>query len=448
MALTVRGWHGAAPGRPKSHHDMNLSHEQRELLSAYLDGEVSANERALAQALLDRAEARRFLGELKTLRERLAPHGLAPAPRNLRDAVLAALDGDFDSISRPTSLKPGREAAVLPSVNWRTPLMAVAAALTIAVGLFFGSALLDRPADVSTATVSRAPDAQQAGSRAMPTSRPSEVVEQTKPAKGGDHTNDDWSDDAGPPPAAHQPPKAPTGDGERGPAKNGDKKHDQDEARLAQLALTRTVSFDRSAEVSFSFDRKSRMSMNQLHTDLLGIASLYGNARLLTASRPLAAPAAGVDLTYHTGIEVELDESRVPELLGALDRLAAANTLGRVVTPGFLRPSVLRCLREVDELLYAVESVERGEVPKAESADEKPAPNAAEANRRVNSERKFRATDPSLQRAMGYLPVEVQRESARRLEEQKFGKVESSATPRTTGNSAPSASVKLVIRVQ
>lgn len=427
---------------------MTLSQDQRELLSAFLDGEVSANERALAKALLDRAEARSYLAELESLRERLAPQGLATAPRGLRDAVLAALDGDFDSISRPTSLKPGHEGAALPAATWRTPLMAVAAALTIAVGLFFGSALLDRQADVPTGAVSVAPGAPAASSRSVTPPSPAEALEDATPSKGGNHSKDEWSHDAGRPSPAHQPPPAPPGGGSS-PPHTGGKKSDDGLAPTAHLALNRSVSFDRSAEVSFAFDRTSRMSMNQLHTDLLGIASLYGNARLLTSARPMAAPAAGVDLTYHTGIEVELDESRVPELLGALDRLAAAHALGRVVTPGFMRPSVLRCLREVDELLYAVESVERGEAPKTEAAEEKPAPNAAEANRRINSERKFRATDPSLQRAMGYLPVEVQRESARRLEEQKFGKVESSPAPQTaTSPASPTARVKLMIRVQ
>lgn len=115
---------------------MALSNEQRELLSAYLDGEVNASERAVAQALLERPEAARYLGELKRLQEVTRAHGAARAPADFSSLVRQSLDGDFDSISRPTSHKPAAPLHVMPAANWRTPLMALAAAVIVAVGLF------------------------------------------------------------------------------------------------------------------------------------------------------------------------------------------------------------------------------------------------------------------------------------------------------------------------
>ncbi|KAA0216875.1 hypothetical protein EDM80_03795 [bacterium] len=115
---------------------MALSNEQRELLSAYLDDEVNASERALARALLERPEAAAYLTGLKRLQESARVHGAARAPADFSRLVRQSLDGDFDSISRPTSHKPASPLHVMPAANWRTPLMALAAAVIVAVGLF------------------------------------------------------------------------------------------------------------------------------------------------------------------------------------------------------------------------------------------------------------------------------------------------------------------------
>ena len=79
---------------------MPLTPEQQELLSAYSDGEVNPAERALAGALLERPEARAYLEQLRVLASRLREHGAAKAPIDLRQAVMANLEGVLCEIKR------------------------------------------------------------------------------------------------------------------------------------------------------------------------------------------------------------------------------------------------------------------------------------------------------------------------------------------------------------
>jgi hypothetical protein len=144
---------------------MQLSNEQRELLSAYLDGEVNASEKALALALLEREEACAYLAGLKRVRELAQTHAAARAPRDLVSLVRQSLDGDFDGISRPTSNQGDYDSIsrptsnqlqlnAMPQASWRMPLMAMAAALVMAVGIFAVNSLIvpnDAPRDLSTA---------------------------------------------------------------------------------------------------------------------------------------------------------------------------------------------------------------------------------------------------------------------------------------------------------
>ena len=144
---------------------MQLSNEQRELLSAYLDGEVNVSEKALALALLEREEACAYLAGLKRVRELAQTHAAARAPRDLVSLVRQSLDGDFDGISRPTSNQGDYDSIsrptsnqlqlnAMPQASWRMPLMAMAAAVVMAVGIFAVNSLMvpsNAPADLSTA---------------------------------------------------------------------------------------------------------------------------------------------------------------------------------------------------------------------------------------------------------------------------------------------------------
>jgi len=144
---------------------MQLSNEQRELLSAYLDGEVNASEKALALALLEREEARSYISGLERLRALAQRHAGARAPGDLVSLVRQSLDGDFDSISRPTSNQGDFDSIsrptsnqlqlnAMPQASWRMPLMAMAAAVVMAVGIFAVNSLMipaDAPPELSTA---------------------------------------------------------------------------------------------------------------------------------------------------------------------------------------------------------------------------------------------------------------------------------------------------------
>lgn len=132
---------------------MELSNEQRELLSAYLDGEVNASERALAKALLERAEAAAYFAGLKRVQDLAQQHGAARAPQNFAALVKQSLEGDFDGISRPTSnsgdydgiSRPTSNQAPihsLPQATWRMPLLAAAAAIVMALSIFAYNALV------------------------------------------------------------------------------------------------------------------------------------------------------------------------------------------------------------------------------------------------------------------------------------------------------------------
>lgn len=132
---------------------MELTNEQRELLSAYLDGEVNASERALAQALLERAEAASYFDGLKRVRSLTQQHAQARAPQNFAALVRQSLEGDFDGISRPTSNQGDYDSIsrptsnqlqlnAVPQASWRMPLLAMAAAVVMAVGIFAVNSLL------------------------------------------------------------------------------------------------------------------------------------------------------------------------------------------------------------------------------------------------------------------------------------------------------------------
>lgn len=137
----------------------HLDISEQILLSAWIDGEVSDAERAQMQSLLQRPEARAYLEQLQAARILVNKHGAQKAPVGLKGRVLAALDEDFDDISRPTASREGNVIA-MPTASWKTPLMALAAAVVIVLGLVFGPALFPTtpeatPADIARETANR-----------------------------------------------------------------------------------------------------------------------------------------------------------------------------------------------------------------------------------------------------------------------------------------------------
>lgn len=107
-----------------------MKHDERESLSAYLDGELSASERARVSSHLARcAECARELGELA-----LVEKTIASSPRHVMPpALLARLEARF---SRPTWAE--RAAGLLTAPRFYVPA-GVAAAFAVALSLWLGS---------------------------------------------------------------------------------------------------------------------------------------------------------------------------------------------------------------------------------------------------------------------------------------------------------------------
>jgi len=134
-----------------------LTIEEQILLSASIDardGDLTQAEHARVQALLQQPAARAYVDSLRATRVLVGRHGAAKAPVGFKGRVLAALDEDFDDISRPTALRDGKVIA-MPSASWRTPMLALAAAVVVTLGVFFGPALLPSGDTASPADIAR-----------------------------------------------------------------------------------------------------------------------------------------------------------------------------------------------------------------------------------------------------------------------------------------------------
>jgi negative regulator of sigma E activity len=110
-----------------------LTPEQRELLSAHLDGETTPSESAAAELLLQSTEAREYFDELAATRALVIKHAAVRAPVGLSGRVLDALE-----------LSPTEKAGTLsamPRMSWHAPLWAAAAAVILSLGVMFGPSI-------------------------------------------------------------------------------------------------------------------------------------------------------------------------------------------------------------------------------------------------------------------------------------------------------------------
>ncbi|MEZ5991404.1 MAG: hypothetical protein R3E76_03530 [Planctomycetota bacterium] len=111
-----------------------LTEEQRELLSAYLDGEVTDAERQTAETLLKREDAQQYLESLQATADLVMKHASIKAPVGLSGRVMTELQKD---------LKPkAGKVHTLPTVSWQTPLWAAAAVVVLSLAVMFGPSLL------------------------------------------------------------------------------------------------------------------------------------------------------------------------------------------------------------------------------------------------------------------------------------------------------------------
>jgi hypothetical protein len=145
----------------------NLNAEQRELLSAYLDGELTAAESALARNLLERPEARVYLESLRRTAQLTRRHLEARAPVDFASLVVRNIADDVDDIGRSTNASRTELKAMhrLPATSWWAPYMAIAAAVVVAFGLIFGGGMLESRPDLPGEIARKSEPPRRTGTR-------------------------------------------------------------------------------------------------------------------------------------------------------------------------------------------------------------------------------------------------------------------------------------------
>lgn len=359
---------------------MPLTREELELLNALHDGQCADHEQADAQQLAKTPEGAAALADLAALSALVRSHGASRAPVGLKGRVLAAMDEDFDDISRPT-------ASILPM---RRVLMLAAACLALAVGVYV------------TATVIAPPPTPAA---------PTVAIEKPVPDIGAT-TN---VRDTAPTP---KPPMMQPG----GPAPEEQAASRTWAPKVTVLNLDRGHSDDL---LSIELDRKGNRNALQTYTDLLAVACLHADARLIDAQG--ADTAADNDFTAFGGLEVELLPDALPALLSAMRKLSQDQQLGTVQVPEDLEQPVGDTERLVADLVESLHDEQRG-------------------NEREDG------MNESLGRVQDYLPPAVLAERFKRNEAGKTGNPGpvggggGASRPQTTPSQE--RKIKLVIRLQ
>lgn len=350
---------------------MKLSDEQQQLLHAWVDGETTEAENQVVNELIaDNADAQLYLTELKRVRELIATHGGVPAPEGLRERVLAALDADEAPVIK------------LPLFNWRTALVAAAAAVVVSLVLVFA------PPTEETVTPTEVAVTEQPRSQTPP----EDVIDENRDpgeAQWADPENNSGNGASTfPKDTIEKQPEQPTEEALPKPPS-------VDAARAPAQVLQLNAGLDAPFEVTLNLDRNREASIMQVYNDMLMVGSLHGQARVLDENSTLGEwtdgeEFAGRDFTVYDGVEVEVEAERVPELLSAINRLSTDQGYGNVILPGYMRAEVGTAGEQTRELQDAVEEIERASKTVKARKDSEPG-------------------------AQGYLPSDVQRDSLRRL---------------------------------
>jgi hypothetical protein len=207
-----------------------------------------------------------------------------------------------------------------------------------------------------------------------------------------------------------------------------------DAMKPATAVLRLDRGLDEPFELSVHMDRNREATVMQVYNDMLIVSSLYGDAELKDGSNA-EVDFPGRDFSEFDGIAVEVEVDRMPELISALNRMAADQAYGNFVVPHDLRQSIELNTETVREL--------QGLMPKEPSMSEG-----------------GRGGPPPAFGARGYLPADIQRdcleqelrdqpEGLRRLEafddrEQRIHQAaKAAATTKASGRK-----VKLVLRLR
>lgn len=380
---------------------MPLTENQQLLLQGEIDGHLTPGDQRQAQALLcDKAlgaEAAAYVAGLQKLRALVQQHGQVKVSPMLGSRLLAALEGNFDDVSRPVQNKAVHK---LPTVRWNTMLMAAAAALVVSLGLIVGPGLWQSSPATPTQTGSsvNAPsaDTQKTGNT-NPTVEA--ITAPTGQPDRGNTAHDEYTgkldtgrldpSQPGKPEDSRKDPGALKGGG------GGGRNDDPDDLRrngprsglgsmpparkhegVYVLRLDRGV--DTSMQLGFEVNRERGASNLQLSTDILTVASMYGDARMLTSATPGAhgrdkqegtqdAESAN-DFTQFDAVEVEVEEAGLVGLLSAMERLGAAQNYGVLNVPEDLAGATNRESQVAGEIAALSRAAT---APPAENADAK-----------------------------------------------------------------------------
>lgn len=353
---------------------MNLTPEQQELLSAYLDGEVTAAERAIVHALLERPEARSYLDGLAQYRELLARHTRVKVPSGFAASVVKALEGD--AAAKPKLAK----IHALPAATWRTPVLAAAAALVVAAGLFFTSSLIN-PVQQGTGVVARENTPRKEDSKGKPADRlaqsPPELTrkpsaspadlsnmaletERLKERMKGINTRDpdglkkefNLLEDK----LREADEQEAKGGGEKDRdvrRARHEKADSRDELRRANYSEVLDLSEKERAGTEYTLVMDREAKAGDVYKELLQVGGRFGAATLRendeNHEKPTyyGEPRTGTDFTDYDGIEIELPESKVKELLDSLQQLSKEKNYGELVLPEYLQRELAAELRNV-----------------------------------------------------------------------------------------------------
>ena len=362
---------------------MTLTVEQQELLHAFVDCEVSNAEAQIAEELISKSdEAREYADELKRLRALVAEHGCVAAPDGLRNRICTALRAECR-----------QQAPIhqLPVVNWRTMVMAIAAAVVVSLGLIFAPSLMNESQGGSEIAESGTNE------NAATTMVVDDEILKFGSSQPGDVDAGDQRDN---------PPTPPSDPAEPAEGKFLPQNERQDAGRArAVLRLDRD---NQPIEISVNMNRQRSASTLQVYNDMLIVSCLYGDATLRDIDRDLddrnesardsiEHDFTGRDFSDFDGLEVEVNADEVTELLAALNRMTNDQGYGNIVLPGDLRRDTVVRYAVVDELQELTDLVEVG----------------LESSSRENGSRNS-DNDP---RAQGYLPADIQRDCLRRKAE-------------------------------
>ena len=362
---------------------MTLTVEQQELLHAFVDCEVSNAEAQIANELISKSdEAREYADELKRLRALVAEHGCVAAPDGLRNRICTALRAEC-----------GQQAPIhqLPVVNWRTMVMAIAAAVVVSLGLIFAPSLMNESQGGSEIAESGTNE------HAATTMVVDDEILKFGSSQPGDVDAGDQRDN---------PPTPPSDPAEPAEGKFLPQNERQDAGR--DRAVLRLDRDNQPIEISVNMNRQRSASTLQVYNDMLIVSCLYGDATLRDIDRDLddrnesardsiEHDFTGRDFSDFDGLEVEVNADEVTELLAALNRMTNDQGYGNIVLPGDLRRDTVVRYAVVDELQELTDLVEVG----------------LESSSRENGSRNS-DNDP---RAQGYLPADIQRDCLRRKAE-------------------------------